>query len=110
MTTINETVEQTMRNRGYGSYMSYAEPVITALVNREQEICGHLIRFGTEQGLAEDQTRDLLRNVGMAVPEPEPETTQAPQAEGNDLAAVLSRIENTLSGLTQFARDNGYNG
>jgi hypothetical protein len=107
LTTINETVEQSLASAGYGTYMSYARPVVAALVNREQEICGHLIRFGTEQGLAENQVRDLLSNIGMEVPIPETEPDAEPE---DDVSSVLSRIEQSLAGLTQFARDNGYTG
>jgi hypothetical protein len=111
LTSINETVTQTMTDRGYQSYLSYAQPVVTALVNREQEICGHLIQFATQNGLSEEQARDTLRNIGMEVPTPQPmQQSEQEQPQQDDLAAVLSRIENTLSGLTQFARDNGYNG
>lgn len=111
MTTINETVTSTMRARGYDSYMSYAAPVVTALVDREHQICGHLIRFGQTKGLSENEVREALRECGMEVPVPQPaQSAQAAPAESNDLATVLSRIENTLSGLTQFARDNGYTG
>lgn len=111
LTTINETVTAALQERGYSSYMEYARPVVQRLVDREHNIVGELIRFGTQNGLSEQQVTEALRNCGMEVPQPEAEseTEQAPTAEG-DLTAVLSRIENTLSGLTQFARDNGYRG
>lgn len=110
MTTIQETVDQSLSAAGYGSYGQYARPVVTALVDREQQIVGRLIEFAQSTDLDVEQVRGALQECGMHMPPaPVAETTQAPAAEG-DLAATLGRIEQALTGLTAFARQNGYNG
>lgn len=119
MTTINETVRQAMTNRGYDSYMQYAEPVITDLVSREQEIVGHLLTFAESSELDVSTVRNVLTEAGMHMPpEPTPGVQETTQAQGDGgLAETLGRIEQALtaqnqaiSGLTEFARRNGYNG
>jgi hypothetical protein len=113
VTSINETVNQSLRQAGYGSYGQYAAPVVSALVDREQQIVGQLIQFATQNGLSEEQARDTLRNIGMEVPTPQPQMTQQSQQQGQgdgDLAATLSRIEQALSGMDRWARTQGYNG
>lgn len=114
MSTINQTVTETLAATGYGSYNQYAAPVVTALVNREQEIVGRLLTFAEQTDLDVDTVRTALGEAGMHMP---PQAAQAPQtADGGtagatgDLAATLGRIEQALSGLTQFARQNGYGG
>lgn len=111
MTTINETVQTSLTAAGRGEYLGYAEPVITALVNREQEIVGNLLTFAQNSDLDPEAVRATLAEAGLHMP-PAPqvaENTQAPTAEG-DVASALGRIEQALTGLTEFARRNGYNG
>lgn len=119
MTTINETVEQTLRGAGYGQYMSYAQPVVTALVDREHRIVGELITFARQNGLSEEQARSALSSCGMEVPAVRAvptaatpmQTADAPgDTEADPVLRMLGDIQTTLAGLTQFARDNGYTG
>lgn len=126
MTTINETVQTTLSNAGYGQYQQYAAPVVTALVNREQEIVGRLIQFAERSDLDVSQVREALVGCGMHMPverAPEPETMQAPMQTGEatpvgagveqalvGISNTLAGITATLNGLTEFARRNGYSG
>lgn len=112
MTTIQETVQQSLSNAGYGGYMQYAQPVITDLVNREQQICGRLIQFAHDGDLDVDAVRNALVECGLTMPVETVQATENVQAPASDdaLAATLGRIEQALSGLTEFARRNGYNG
>jgi len=126
VTTINETVDQSLRQAGYEGYSSYARPVVTALVSREQEIAGRLIEYAQRTDLNVDAVREALTGVGMHMPQAAPPAAQAPPrpapagfpteaqappatTEG-DIGTVLGRIEETLSGLVGFARENGYRG
>ena len=114
MSTIHEVVHQSLQRSGRSQYADYAAPVVTDLVNREHQIVGQLIQFGTQQGLSENAVREALTNCGMEVPAVRavPETTMAePMTDSDDpVVRMLTDIQNQLSGLTQFARDNGYSG
>jgi hypothetical protein len=125
VTTIDETVQTTLRSAGYGSYSQYATPVVTALVDREQQIVGRLIEFAQSTDLDVDRVRTALADAGMHMPPTRlmnvaaPATEATPRMDGDpaqseateqDLTAVLGRIEEALSGLTGFAREHGYRG
>jgi hypothetical protein len=70
---------------------------------------------GTQQGYAQQQPQQWQQG-GQAPPVPQGGMTQqatppqAQQGTGDQTADVLQRIEQTLSGLVGFARQNGYNG
>ena len=114
--SIQETVSAALQTNGLGSYMSHARPVVSALEAREQEIADALINFATQQGLGEEDATVALRQVGMSIREPAPTGTiasadaanQAASGNDADLAATLSRINDTLEDLAGFARQNGW--
>lgn len=125
MQDVRTTVLDTLRGSGYGQYAQYAEPVITALVNRERDICGVLIEYAAQQGVSREQAEQALAQAGMAVPASAPQpapsmasgsqvSTPAPTAEAegdrDPVAEALRDIQSTLAGLTAFARENGYQG
>jgi vacuolar-type H+-ATPase subunit I/STV1 len=102
-TTIEQTVETTLRNAGYGSYVNQARPVVEKLRVREQEISDRLLEMATTAGLDSDEARRLLVEAGIEVrpePEPEPETVEQ----------TLASIKRSIEELTAFARSNGYRG
>jgi hypothetical protein len=68
MQDVRSTVLETLDRSGYGSYTQYAEPVITALVNRERDICGVLIEYATREGMDRNAIERALAHTGMAVP------------------------------------------
>jgi len=120
VTTINETVQQSLSQAGYGQYQRYATPVVTALVNREQEIAGRLLQFAEGSDLDVNAVRSALTDCGMHMPQPQVQAMTTAQSEDTDadpLTATLGRIEQALtaqntaiSNLTEFARRNGYSG
>lgn len=107
MSTIRETVAAALRNSGREGYLSYAQPVIAALENREREIAEALLAFVIDQDQDDDAVRDTLAEAGMTLPEPEPEEEQAATNGQGDVAALLSRINERLDGLEQVARSRG---
>lgn len=128
-TTIEQTCATALNAAGLGSYISQARPVVTRLVEREENLARDLITWAGQHGLPEDQARQMLHAYGMHVPQlvsvqtfsgDAPQQAAPPvgtvasaqqQNEGTDpLAQTLARIEQTLNGLTQFARENGYQG
>jgi hypothetical protein len=116
MTSITDTVHESLAKHGYSQYSTYARPVIEDLTKREGEMSNALVAFAVEQGLDEEDAAMAIRRVGMFIPEPErPEpgtlaSAEAANADPNDLAAVLGRINSTLDSLGQFARANGWRG
>lgn len=112
--TIEETVQSTLQSRGQGSYLSYAAPVVQALVEREQGISATLIEKATEADLDFD-VKAFLTEIGLSVtpePEPEPEPEAATEDEG-DLAAIrrmLGSLAEKVEAMTTFARRHGFNG
>lgn len=113
MSTIEETVNNALRARGLDSYSQYARPVIEVLQDREREITTSLIAFAEERDVDPDDVRVMLAQTGLTMPsEPEPEVQQQEGADGT--AAILSRIEQTLTqtvarldGLESVARRRG---
>lgn len=65
MSTVRETIETEMRNRGLSSYLRQAEPVIAAAEAREHEAVDALIEFATSQGLGRDQARNAITEAGL---------------------------------------------
>lgn len=114
MTTINETVEQSMNAAGLGGYRNNVAPVVTALINREQQIVGNLLTFAQNSDLDVAAVRNSLADAGLHMPVEAPAAPEAAATVGQQVdagvAAALARIEQALTGLTTFARRNGYNG
>lgn len=111
MSNVNEVVTEAMQEHGLGGYQDRAAPVIEALSERDEEIADRLIAFATDQGLSEEQARNLMIEVGLlSRPAPVAVADVPEDGASSDTNAILARIENTLSGLTAFARRHGYNG
>lgn len=119
MTTINETVETAMNQAGLGSYSNHVGPVITALVNREQETVGRLIQVARESDLDTDAVRNTLAECGFHMPvEPVAATEAATPSDVPasveqmlaNIQAGINAMTGTVNGLVQFARNNGYQG
>ena len=121
--TIESTVRTALQQAGYGSYMTYAQPVIAALTAREQAATEALIGKANDLDLDEDEVRDAIKATGLSVKDPEPEPEDADpmfmDADKVDdrntgaldrIEASLSRLTATVSSLTDFARRNGYRG
>lgn len=110
-TTIEATIEGALRTAGLSTYQRQAQPVIQALVEREQAIAERLLDYAQDNGASTDEVTAMLTDLGMSLKPEEPETVEAPASNGQgDVAAALANIQRTLEGLTQFARANGYRG
>jgi len=113
---ISETIQQALQDAGYGSYMSYAQPVIAALTAREEAITEKLVGYAEANGADTEEVTAMLNDLGMAVKAPEPEADNedgSDESDGSDnsrIASALGRIEEQISRLTDFARRNGYRG
>jgi hypothetical protein len=68
MSSIRETISNSLRSSGLSGYARQAEPIIVALEEREAGMSKQLIDFATENGLTSDQARDVLTGMGMEVP------------------------------------------
>lgn len=106
--TIEGTVEQVLTARSLGSYRSQAQPVIDALVTREQALSKALIDQASEVDLSENEVRSILAGIGMHVAEPEAE-----EADDDDewtdekITAAHKAITDRLDNLERIARSHG---
>jgi len=114
---ISQTVQRALQDSGYGSYMSYAGPVIEALTARETDMADKLCDYAVDAGADLDEVQAYLREIGMIVPRRENEPESEDEDDDEVDIPALSRIENSLGAiarqlesLTQFARNNGYRG
>jgi hypothetical protein len=109
--TIETTIEGALRTAGLSAYQRQAQPVITALVEREQAIAEKILDYAEDQGANTDEVTSLLTSLGVALKPEEPETEAVAEPAGQgDVATALANIQRTLDSLTQFARSNGYRG
>lgn len=108
MSTIYDTVSTTLSESGYSSYLSQAQPVIARLVDRERAISEHLIGLADEMDMDTEQVIRVLRDCGMAVPEPQQQPAAAASTDepisGEDLAELRTQVRR----LTEFARNYGF--
>ena len=114
-TSIEQTIREALNNAGYGSYISYARPVVEALVAREKRIASSLIDYAIDNDASEEEVRTYISETGMAVPDLVAD--QDENTEDDSDTGALGRIEQALTNLTgridsltQFARSNGYRG
>lgn len=113
MRTIEETVRDSLTERGLSSYVQSAGPAIDALVQRERGIAAKLIDYArTETDIDDDEVREFLESTGMAVPEPEPELEPRVGVDGElgQVLEALQAIATKVDSLTRYARANGYEG
>lgn len=92
--SINDTVTAELRNRGLNAYATQAEPVVTALVQREEGIADEIIEAARSEGINPDQVRTVLTNAGMHVATP---TTAAAGTADDDLERRVAQLEQELS-------------
>jgi hypothetical protein len=107
MTTINDTVATALRNTNLAGYVQQAQPVVNALVEREQVIYTGLVEAGVALGASKAQVEQALNGLGVHAPAA---PAAAENAEGGDIAATLREINAKLTSLTNFAQANGYRG
>lgn len=100
MSTIRNTVSEALTAAGYGSYMTYAEPVIDALEEREDAIVTEIEAVAREKGLVEHEVAAIMERVGLVEPTPEPVAEVADPDNQGDLATVLAAIESLRQEVT----------
>lgn len=66
--SVRETISRSLSANNLGSYMSQAEPVITALEEREVYLAGEIADAAEENGMARRDTLSVLAEIGMSVP------------------------------------------
>lgn len=84
-------------------YTNYAEPVITALEERERTMAEGIIEAAVEDGISRDDVLATIRNVGLTAP-----TFEVTGAAHDEEAPGWARaILDRLGSLEQIARDRG---
>lgn len=101
MPNITDTINQSMQQAGLTRYTRQAQPVINALVQREQEIAGRLLDEAQNMGANRADVVRLFEGVGMSLP-----VGQDAQGTGTEVADLRRQVD----ALTTFARRNGYTG
>ena len=104
METIEATVQTSLQSAGYGSYGSYATPVVAALVEREEGIFTSLLEAGQALGASESAIREVLTASGLSVPRPRAVETgrisvnEREELTGirHDLSTLMERIDSVL--------------
>lgn len=102
MTTINDTVNQSLAANGLGNYAQQAQPVKDALLKREQDMAGALLEAATAQGISPEDATRVFEGVGMHLP--------TAQADDPQEAVTLDQLAQSVAALVAFARTNGFRG
>lgn len=117
-----QVIESVLSDNGLTGYLSYAEPVIAALSEDgpeatvtddfDKEQAAAVIRAFLigEEDYTEGEVKALLVLAGIEEEEPEPEVTDEAVTEEESIGDIARRIEATVNGLVQFARQHGYRG
>ena len=101
MSTIRNTISESLSTAGLGHYARQAEPVIVALEEREAQIKTDLLEFAEAKGLTSTEVEALFVEVGLSEPTPEPTDVMDPENQG-DLATVLAAIESLRQDISQI--------
>lgn len=118
-TTISETINNALDQRGLSSYKAQARPIVEQLTQREREISDQLLSYASDLGADTTEVKERLRELGMEVtPDPEEEFLLEEDDEVEDTTAdtpaiarieqALARLTTNIESLTEFARRNGY--
>lgn len=120
ISSINDTVATSLREAGNASYLGYAGPVISQLVEREQTISERLLAYAGDLGANVGEVRTYLSGLGMAVPDEETDSDEDTDDEADedmDLADQVSALTEAVRSLTgtvnqmaTFARRHGFSG
>jgi len=99
-TDIRTTVQTVLSQRGLGSYMRDAEPVIEALLERERGIYNDLLTSGTSLGASPQQVTDVLNAAGVTSPVP-----HVVAANGGSMSAASSLSGDQIDELSSIRHD-----
>lgn len=88
--SIHDTVTTELRKAGLQGYATQAQPIVTALVQREEAGIARILDMAKDEGLSEAKVRAAFEGLGAHVPAPA-------AAAGNDgLEARVGRLEEAL--------------
>jgi hypothetical protein len=110
VSTIRETVETVMHERGLGHYLSHAEPVIEALTEREYGITDSLRESAAAIGIDAAEVEDAIADSGLAVrPVAQPEAIEGGDVQQQiaSLAEDLRTLASTVNQALEAARRQG---
>ena len=119
MSSIRETVRTTLSEEGFATYADHtaAWAAIKALEEREGYIVTRLLNRLADLNISEPAAEQFLVDVGLAEPEPEPETTDAhikafeeglsTEARLTQLAGVVDNLTDMVTRLVNAASRNG---
>lgn len=114
--TIRETATSLLQQRGMGSYITQAEPVIEGLEARDAVITERLTDYAVGMGVSEDEVDRLMVEVGLRAPSPVLSIANgasggsADSGDDERAPAWAQQIIDRIDSLTTFARRNGYSG
>lgn len=94
--SIREVITDGLNRQSLGQYTRHAEPIVSALEDRESAIADSLIEFATENGMSREAAVSAMRNTGLTMKVGSAEGTQDPR---------LAAIEATLAQMQQTLRD-----
>lgn len=106
--TINETVDTALEQRNLRHYRASAQPVVDALVTREQDLVDAAAQAAASKwGVNKDEVVAFLQENGFHVTEPEVQVeAQAPGFQPGTDALVQDLIERLVR-LEGIARERG---
>lgn len=94
---IRETVHSAMNENGLSGYRDRANPVISALEDREADCVSALIDFAVDQGLSRDSAEGAMRDAGLMVPSANGTTETDERIDA--LEQTLRDVQETLASL-----------
>lgn len=86
-------------------YSNYAEPVITALEDRERQMAEGIINAAVEDGIETEDVRRTLENVGIMLPHTATNITA--EGGGGSVEQQIARLTQMVETLTTAARSRG---
>lgn len=107
MSTIRETVHDSLRSSGRQQYLSYADGVIRALEQREQQITATLRQAAQQRGLNGSEIDNLFVQVGLTQ-RPQPMAT-TPNTPGDEQAILdeVRALRQEVAALRNAAQRHG---
>jgi hypothetical protein len=113
MSTIRETVQDTLSYEGFASYADHtaAWATIKALEEREAAIVTKIRQFAAARTWRDDLVEDFLEGVGLAEPTPEPtpepEHVMSVEERLDHLVGVTTTLTDMITRLVNAASRNG---
>lgn len=107
MSTIQDTLNQALRDNGAAHLIPQAGPIVAVLEQREAGIVSTVTQYAAKKGADMDVVNDYVAKQGLATPAPV--ATDASDGD-DDLSARVQALEDVVGRAVQFARNNGFRG